>query len=87
MLKLKKHEDMEGVVIGYKLGSGKYKGQMGSLRVRLDSGTEFYIGSGFSDAQRRTPPKIGATITFRFNGKTQNGVPKFARYLRERTIY
>ncbi|MCK6264955.1 DNA ligase [Vibrio sp. ZSDE26] len=84
MLKLKKHQDTEAIVIGYKLGNGKYKGSMGSLRVKLESGVEFNIGSGFTDEQRRHPPSIGSTITFRYNGMTQNGVPKFARYLRER---
>ncbi|MGF1694177.1 DNA ligase [Vibrio lamellibrachiae] len=87
MLKLKKHEDTEAIVVGYKLGNGKYKGLMGSLRVKLESGKEFYIGSGFSDEQRRSPPSIGSTITFRYNGMTQNGIPKFARYLREREGY
>ncbi|MEZ9232743.1 DNA ligase [Vibrio amylolyticus] len=87
MLKLKKHEDTEAVVIGYKLGNGKFKGLMGSLKVRLESGIEFFIGSGFNDSQRRNPPKIGSTVTFRYNGVTHNGVPKFARFLRERTVY
>ncbi|MGC9460774.1 DNA ligase, partial [Vibrio genomosp. F10 str. 9ZD137] len=87
LLKLKKHEDTEALVIGYKLGEGKYRGLMGSLRVRLESGAEFNIGSGFTDEQRRNPPKIGSTITFRYNGWTQNGIPKFARYLRERKLF
>ncbi|OEF05637.1 DNA ligase [Vibrio genomosp. F10] len=87
MLKLKKHEDTEALVIGYKLGEGKYRGLMGSLRVRLESGAEFNIGSGFTDEQRRNPPQIGSTITFRYNGWTQNGIPKFARYLRERKLF
>ncbi|MGD8111746.1 DNA ligase [Vibrio sp. TRT 17S01] len=84
LLKLKKHQDAEATVIGHKVGMGKYKGMMGALLVRLDSGLEFYIGSGFTDIQRQNPPPLGSTITFRYNGYTQNGIPKFARYLRER---
>lgn len=84
LLKLKKHQDAEAIVIGYKAGSGKYQDKMGALLVKLESGQEFYIGSGFSDAQRANPPAIGAHITFRFNGYTHNGIPKFARYLRDR---
>ncbi|CAH8191594.1 DNA ligase [Vibrio aestuarianus] len=84
MLKLKKHQDSEAMVIGYKLGQGKYEGLMGSVLVKLDNGVEFYIGSGFSDEVRKNPPKIGSTITFRFNGLTAEGKPRFARYLRER---
>ncbi|MGF1755360.1 DNA ligase [Vibrio makurazakiensis] len=84
LLKLKRHHDSEALVIGYKPGTGKYKGMMGSVLVRLESGEEFYIGSGFTDAKRLSPPEIGSTITFRYNGLTQNGIPKFARFVRER---
>lgn len=59
-------------------------GMLGALLVRLDDGTEFYIGSGFTDEQRKNPPAIGATVTYRHNGFTNSGKPKFARYLRER---
>ncbi|MCG9678889.1 DNA ligase [Vibrio sp. Isolate24] len=87
LLKMKKHQDAEGIVVGYKVGKGKYSGKMGALLIQLNSGLEFYIGSGFSDEQRRHPPKLGSTITFRYNGYTQNGIPKFARYMRERPDY
>ncbi|MEZ8101651.1 DNA ligase [Vibrio bivalvicida] len=84
LLKLKKHQDAEAIVIGYKVGNGKYKGQMGALLVQLKSGKQFYIGSGFSDEIRLDPPAVGSKITFRYNGYTNNGVPKFARYIRDR---
>ncbi|AUI85996.1 DNA ligase [Vibrio azureus] len=84
LLKLKRFQDDEAIVIGYKTGEGRLQGIMGSLLVKLKDGTEFYIGSGFSDEVRRLPPKLGATITFRFNGYTQNGKPRFARFVRER---
>ncbi|UUM31730.1 DNA ligase [Vibrio japonicus] len=84
LVKLKKFQDAEALVIGYKGGKGKYRGQMGALLVQLESGQQFYLGSGFNDLQRQDPPKIGTTITFRYNGYTQNGVPKFARFIRER---
>lgn len=84
LLKLKKHQDAEARVVGYKVGKGKYQGLMGALLVQLDSGLQFYIGSGFSDRQRKHPPPLGSVITFRYNGKTQNGIPKFARFVRER---
>lgn len=84
LLKLKKHNDAEAKVIGYKPGSGRLVGMLGALLVQLDDGTEFYIGSGFTDEQRQHPPAIGTTITFRYNGLTNSGKPKFARYVRER---
>lgn len=84
LLKLKRYEDTEAQVIGHKPGTGRLLGMMGALLVRMPDGTEFYIGSGFTDQVRRTPPRLGSTITFRYNGYTHTGIPKFARFLRER---
>ncbi|HEX7047399.1 MAG TPA: DNA ligase, partial [Gammaproteobacteria bacterium] len=42
------------------------------------------IGSGFTDAERAEPPAIGSLVTYRYNGLTSNGVPRFARFLRVR---
>ncbi|ELL9330010.1 DNA ligase [Vibrio fluvialis] len=87
LLKLKKHQDAEARVVGYKIGNGKYKGLMGSVLVRTDEGTEFYVGTGFSDEQRLNPPEIGSLITYRYNGLTAEGKPRFARFVRVREIY
>ncbi|MDT8868650.1 DNA ligase [Vibrio fluvialis] len=87
LLKLKKHQDAEARVVGYKIGNGKYKGLMGSVLVRTDEGTEFYVGTGFSDEQRLNPPDIGSLITYRYNGLTAEGKPRFARFVRVREIY
>ncbi|PQJ49249.1 DNA ligase [Vibrio jasicida] len=84
LLKLKRYEDAEALVLGYKPGTGRLLGMMGALLVRLADGTEFYIGSGFTDDVRKSPPRIGSTITFRYNGFTHNGKPRFVRFLRER---
>ncbi|MDN3612904.1 MAG: DNA ligase [Vibrio gallaecicus] len=87
LLKLKQHHDAEAIILGYKGGTGKYKGMMGSVLVKTKEGAEFYIGSGFTDELRLSPPEIGSTITFRYNGFTQNGIPKFARFVRQRSDY
>ncbi|HEY9106327.1 MAG TPA: hypothetical protein VIN58_06590 [Roseateles sp.] len=42
----------------------------------------FKLGTGFSDAQRRDPPPIGATITYRYRDVTPTGKPRFASFLR-----
>jgi DNA ligase-1 len=84
MYKVKQKEDAEAVVIGYKEGEGKYKGMVGSLHLRMEDGREFFLGSGLSDKERKNPPKIGETITFAFYGKTKDGIPKFASFLRVR---
>jgi len=84
LLKLKKHHDSEAKVISHIEGKGKYKGKMGALLVTTTDGITFKIGSGFSDQQRMTPPPIGCIITFKYFGKTQNGVPRFASFMRIR---
>ncbi|MBV0934425.1 DNA ligase [Marinobacterium weihaiense] len=82
--KLKPFQDAEAVVIAHTPGKGKYTGLMGSLLVEQANGTRFRIGSGFSDAERAQPPAIGSIITFRYNGLSRHGVPRFARFLRIR---
>ncbi|ABB43863.1 ATP dependent DNA ligase, central [Sulfurimonas denitrificans DSM 1251] len=84
LLKVKKADDMEAEVIGIKEGKGKFKGLMGSLHVRVESGVEFFIGSGFSDEDRKNPPKIGEIVTFKYYGFTKEGKPKFASFMRVR---
>ncbi|NGY05478.1 DNA ligase [Solimonas terrae] len=85
LLKFKPHDDAEARVVGYTPGKGKYTGMVGALEVERADGLRFRIGSGLSDADRRTPPPVGTTITYTYNGLTANGVPRFARYLRVRT--
>ena len=83
LLKVKKFEDAEATVIGKEPGTGRLVGLMGAIRVREKSGTEFKIGSGFNDQQRKNPPKNGTIVTFKFMGRSTNGVPRFPIYMRE----
>ena len=85
LLKLKPYDDAEAVVVGRRPGKGKYAGQLGALEVQTPEGIRFSLGSGFSDAQRRDPPPIGATVTYRYAGLNASGVPRFASFLRVRT--
>lgn len=87
LLKLKTYQDTEAEVIGYRPGKGKYKGMVGALIVKTAQGKEFAIGSGLTDELRQTPPEIGAVITYRYNGYTNNGIPRFARFLRVRQAF
>lgn len=84
LIKLKPSEDAEASVVGYLPGKGKYTGMMGALVVETPEGIRFRIGSGFSDEERRLPPALGSVITYQFNGHTRRGVPRFARYHRQR---
>ena len=84
LLKLKVFTDADAVVIGYRPGKGKFKGKMGAIQVKTDTGKLFYIGSGFSLNERINPPKIGSTISFRHQGVTLSGIPRFAVFIRVR---
>jgi len=58
---------------------------MGKIFVTEEgTGAEFKIGSGFSDAQRRTPPKKGVRVTFKYQGRSNRGIPRFPTFLGER---
>lgn len=85
LLKLKKLDDAEGVVIGYKAGKGKYRYKLGALELQMPNGKIFYVGTGFTDAQRSSPPPIGSLITYQYQGLTDSGLPRFPVFLRVRT--
>lgn len=82
LMKFKKHQDAEATVIGYSQGTGKYRNHLGALKVKTKEGIIFKIGSGFTDEQRANPPAIGSLISFKYNGLTKSGIPKFARFWR-----
>jgi DNA ligase-1 len=50
LLKVKKFEDAEAVVIAHNKGTGRCANMCGAIQVREKDGTEFKIGSGFDDA-------------------------------------
>lgn len=84
LLKAKRYQDAEAMVIGYSPGKGKYKGMLGALIVKTSTGTQFKIGSGLSDEQRRHPPALGSWVTYRYLGFTNKGKPRFASFLHVR---
>lgn len=86
LLKYKLYEDAEARVFGYTAGKGKYAGKVGALEVESADGRRFRLGSGLSDADRAQPPPVGSWVTYRFNGLTSSGLPRFARFLRMRNV-
>jgi len=84
LLKFKPFADAEARVIGYRAGKGKYAGMVGALLVEDARGRRFALGSGLSDGERARPPAKGSWVTFRYNGLTAKGTPRFARFLRVR---
>jgi DNA ligase-1 len=71
-------------VVAHLQGKGKYAGMLGALRVEMPDGRRFTLGSGFTDAQRHSPPSVGTQVTYRYRELTRHGIPRFARFLRVR---
>jgi DNA ligase-1 len=82
LLKLKPLHDAEAQVIAHVAGRGRHAGRLGALQVRTRDGIQFLIGTGFSDAQRESPPPVGVRVSFTHHGFTDRGVPRFASFLR-----
>lgn len=98
LLKVKRLQDAEGLVVGYRWGEGKLNGLMGSLVVQF-KGKQFDL-SGFTDEERKLSagtgepgepvrPDIenrrfprGSQVTFTYRELTDDGIPKEARFLR-----
>ena len=84
LLKIKRFQDAEARVIGHLPGAGRHMGRLGALDVELPDGTQFSVGTGFSDAQREDPPPVGSLITFRYQELSDRGVPRFPSFVRVR---
>jgi DNA ligase-1 len=81
LLKVKRFLDAEARVVAHQPGTGRHRGRLGALLAELPDGTQFAVGTGFTDAQRENPPPIGSTITFRYQELTDGGVPRFPTFV------
>jgi DNA ligase-1 len=86
LVKMKPEHDAEALVIEQNTGTGKHAGRLGALTVLLPSGKTFKLGTGFSDSERLYPPRLGSTVTYSYNELTPAGIPRFAKFVRERHI-
>ncbi len=84
--KLKLVPDEDGIVLAHIPGKGHLQGKMGALLVQTPHGQRFALGSGFTDAQRDSPPEVGTLVTYRYRDRTAQGLPKFASFFRQREI-
>ncbi|MDB5850602.1 MAG: ligase [Rhodoferax sp.] len=84
LVKVKPFDDAEARVLAHIAGKGKYAGAMGALLVQTPEGRRFKLGTGFSDAQRRSPPAVGSWVTYRFRDVNPSGLPRFASFMRVR---
>lgn len=81
LLKVKTFHDAEGRIVKHVPGTGKHKGRLGSVVCELPNGRTFNIGTGFSDAERKSPPPIGSVVTFRYQELTDDGIPRFPSWV------
>ena len=81
LLKVKSFLDADATIVSHQPGSGKYEGSMGALLCVMDDGTEFAVGTGFSDWQRDNPPAVGEQVIFSYFELTKAGVPRFPAYI------
>jgi DNA ligase-1 len=84
LLKYKPYEDADAKVLAHIGGRGRHAERTGALLVETPDGRRFKLGSGLTDAQRKAPPPVGSWVSYRYNGLTDKGLPRFARFLRER---
>ena len=77
------HTD-ECCVTGYEAGKGKHLGRIGALLCEWN-GKIIKLGTGLKDADRENPPAIDAMVTFGFTSLTDNGMPRFPKFICERS--
>ena len=83
LLKIKVFQDSEAKVLAIEKGQGRMINMMGKILVKdVKTGAEFRIGTGFNDAQRKSPPKVGVIVTYKYQNLTDDGKPRFPVYLR-----
>ena len=80
--KLKPLPDEDARVVAYQPGQGRNAGRMGALLLEMPNGQRFALGTGFTDVQRQTPPRVGSVVTYRYRDRTPTGLPRFASFLR-----
>lgn len=91
LLKVKRFFDADAIVRAHERGSGKNSNCTGALRCEMldaetgkPTGKMFKIGTGFTDKQRRNPPKIGAIVIYRYQELSRSGSPRFPSFIGER---
>ncbi|MBN2233092.1 MAG: DNA ligase [Deltaproteobacteria bacterium] len=84
ILKVKSFFDDEARVVAHLPGEGRNRDRLGALLVERTDGVRFKIGTGFSDDERENPPPVGATITYKYYGTYESGLPRFPVFLRLR---
>ena len=83
LVKMKPLHDAEATVVDHVIGTGSKAGACLALVVDY-GGIVFKLANGLHDSERLYPPRLGACVTFAYRELTPAGVPRFAKFLRER---
>jgi hypothetical protein len=59
-------------------------GLVGALRVQMPDGRRFSVGTGLSDAERKSPPPGDSLITDRYQELSEASVPRFPAHVGRR---
>lgn len=83
LIKLKKIDHLDAQIVGFTEGraGSDMEGTLGALQVRIDSGVEFEVGSGYSRAQRdeiwaNRENLIDEWIRCKYTELTESGMPR-----------
>jgi DNA ligase 1 len=84
LLKVKRFQELDAVVVGHTTGRGRHRDRLGALVAELPGSIRFQVGSGLSDRVRSVPPPVGTVITVQYQELTAGGVPRFPVFVRVR---
>jgi len=80
LLKVKRMQTDEAVVIDYEDGQGRNEGRVGALLCKFRDKI-IAVGTGLSDNDRECPPDKGEVVTFSYFELTDAGMPRFPVFL------
>lgn len=82
LIKMKKFDTDEFAITGYVEGKGKLEGKIGAFKVKTPEGKEFSVKVASTDEElahmwNYRTCYINAMLTVKFQGKSENGIPRF----------
>lgn len=88
IMRHKREYTLDGVVVGFTSGRGKYEGSLGAVRVVCGEAITD-VGGGFSDVERQSiwnnqTAYIGRVMEFTANAVFESGAPRHPRFVRWR---
>lgn len=89
IMRCKREYTLDGIVVAFGQGQGKYSDTLGYVTVQLPSGTTTDVGGGFTDAERDAiwndkPAYLGKVMEFTANAIFESGAPRHPRFVRWR---